>query len=367
MKIAVTGTRGFPSIQGGVETHCKELYSRLSTYENTEIIVFGRKYYSPPEKPKSYGGVRLKWLPTVISPKFETLCHTFLSILHAKKEGADIMHIHACGSGLLVPLAKILGMKVVFTHHGEDYKREKWGKTARRVLKQGEKTAVRYADSLICVSPHIGKTISEEYGKTAKILPNGINCNPKTSRMDEIKKFTADREKYILAVGRIDPGKGFHYLIEAYRQAGLLKENVGLIIVGGSEHASDYSENLKKLAEENGVIMTGSLPSEDVMALMDGACLYVLPSTHEGHPISLLEAMSMNKDILASDIPSCRLPQLTENDFFAPGDIDSLSEALIRKVNHPATRTYDLSEYDWDKIAAETHRIYRELMLTLQS
>ncbi len=34
MKIAVAGTRGFPGIQGGVETHCRELYTRIAARES---------------------------------------------------------------------------------------------------------------------------------------------------------------------------------------------------------------------------------------------------------------------------------------------------------------------------------------------
>lgn len=44
-----------------------------------------------------------------------------------------MLHIHAIGPALLVPYAKLLGMKVVFTHHGPDYDRDKWGFVAKTI------------------------------------------------------------------------------------------------------------------------------------------------------------------------------------------------------------------------------------------
>ena len=45
MKIVVTGTRGIPGIQGGVETHCQELYPLIAD-EQHEIIVIRRPNYA---------------------------------------------------------------------------------------------------------------------------------------------------------------------------------------------------------------------------------------------------------------------------------------------------------------------------------
>ena len=39
MKIVVVGTRGIPDIQGGVETHCEELYPRLAAMGHDVTVV----------------------------------------------------------------------------------------------------------------------------------------------------------------------------------------------------------------------------------------------------------------------------------------------------------------------------------------
>jgi len=45
MKIGVIGTRGFPEIQGGLETHCMELYIRLAKVYNVKVTVYRREPY----------------------------------------------------------------------------------------------------------------------------------------------------------------------------------------------------------------------------------------------------------------------------------------------------------------------------------
>ncbi len=96
---------------------------------------------------------------------------------------------------------------------------------------------------------------------------------------------------------------------------------------------------------------------------MSNAALFVLPSTHEGLPISLLEAMSYNLDVLVSDIPANRLPELKNDDFFTVDSITELTKSLSRKMNNPRhDRQYDLSNYNWDNIAKQTLEVYHQVL-----
>ena len=87
----------------------------------------------------------------------------------ARRVGADILHIHAIGPALLVPYAKMLGMKVVFTHHGPDYDRDKWGLAAKTMLKLGERMGCMFADDVIVISDVIRNLISRKYGRTNRV------------------------------------------------------------------------------------------------------------------------------------------------------------------------------------------------------
>ena len=118
MKIVVTGTRGIPNILGGVETHCEELFPRIAQ-KGIDITIIRRKSYVHDSLTR-YKGVELVDIETPKKKSFEAIIHTFKAIMKAKSLHADIVHIHAIGPALLTPLARLLGMKVVFTHHGPD-------------------------------------------------------------------------------------------------------------------------------------------------------------------------------------------------------------------------------------------------------
>ena len=150
MKLVVTGTRGIPDIMGGVETHCEELFPRIAA-KGVDTTLIRRKDYVR-DSLTEWKGVKLVDISAPKRKSYEAVVHTFRAVNKAKKLGADVVHIHAIGPALLVPYAKMLGMKVVFTHHGPDYDRDKWGFAAKSVLKLGERLGCRFADDVIVIS-----------------------------------------------------------------------------------------------------------------------------------------------------------------------------------------------------------------------
>ena len=81
MRIAILGTRGIPANYGGFETFAEQLSTRLVN-RGHEVTVYGRKHYASGHE-RSYQGVNLVVLPTIRHKYFDTVIHTFLSILHA--------------------------------------------------------------------------------------------------------------------------------------------------------------------------------------------------------------------------------------------------------------------------------------------
>lgn len=67
-----------------------------------------------------------KDLPAPKIKGFESAIHTICGVWYAYKQKADIVHIHAIGPSIAIPFAKLLGLKVVVTHHGPDYDRKNW-------------------------------------------------------------------------------------------------------------------------------------------------------------------------------------------------------------------------------------------------
>lgn len=362
MKIVVTGTRGIPGILGGVETHCEELYPRLAAMGHDITVIRRSSYITENNHISNYRGVKLLDVYAPRRKSIEAIVHTALAIIKARSLNPDLLHIHAVGPSLLVPFARLLGMKVVMTNHGPDYDRQKWGRLAKTVIKTGERFGTRWSNKVIVISKVIADILRRNYNRTdTRLIFNGVNIPEKSVSTAYIDWLGIEPGKYILAIGRFVKEKGFHDLIEAYSRLG----NCGyrLVIAGDADHEDEYSRRLKKLAADNGVVLTGFIKGSPLNEIMTNAALFVLPSYHEGLPIALLEAMSYNLDVVVSDIPANKLDSLSTDDFFLTGDITLLSEAIQRKLASPAiNRDYDLAPYNWDNIARQTETVYREVL-----
>lgn len=362
MKIVVTGTRGIPDISGGVETHCENLYPRIAAMGHDVTVLRRKCYVTDDNRIKEYKGVKLIDLYTPRKKSFEAIVHTFLAVLKARRLHADVLHVHAIGPAVMVPLARMLGMKVVMTNHGPDYDRGKWGRMAKMVLCRGEKWGTRYSNRVIVISTVIADILRNKYGREdTDLIFNGVNTPAEPVSTDYIESLGLTPGRYILTVGRFVKEKGFHDLIAAYRRLGL--NDIRLAIAGDSDHPDIYSEDLKREGKEAGVVFTGYIKGEKLNQLTHNAALFVLPSYHEGLPIALLEAMSQKLDVLVSDIPANKLKELNADDFFHVGDVEALAAAMERKLSRHATpRCYDLSAYNWDNIASDTVKVYKEIL-----
>ena len=353
MKVVVTGTRGIPEIQGGVETHCQELFPLIAA-AGVDVTVCRRRCYAKDDLTE-FHGVKIKDLYAPRRKSIEAAVSTLLGVFYAKRVKADWVHVHAVGPSIVVPVAKLLGLKVIMTHHGFDYERKKWGRFARWAIKSGEKMAARYADKIIVISRPIAERMAEEYGRTdTHLIYNGVPAAHPSPNTDFIESLGLTPGKYVLALGRIVPEKNFHQLIEAFDVKGYK-----LVIAGEPDHPDEYSENLTQQAADAGVIMPGFVRGEQLNQLMTNAALFCLPSSHEGLPITLLEAMSYGRDVLVSDISANRLEQLTDGDFFPVNDVEALRRSLREKLAAPRLhRAYDLTPYNWPAIAAQTLPLY---------
>lgn len=362
MKIVVTGTRGIPAILGGVETHCEELYPRLAAMGHDVTVIRRSSYVTDNNRISEYRGVKLLDVYAPRRKSIEAIIHTTLAVFKARTLNPDLLHIHAVGPSLLVPLARLLGMKVVMTNHGPDYDRQKWGKLAKTVIKTGERFGTRWSNKVIVISKVIADILKRNYGYTgSRLIFNGVNPPEKSTSTAYLDSLGIIPGKYILTIGRFVKEKGFHDLIKAYSRLGDC--GYQLVIAGDADHEDNYSRELKQLASDNGVILTGFIKGEPLNEVMTNAALFVLPSYHEGLPISLLEAMSYNLDVVVSDIPANCLDNLEPGDFFHAGDVDALASAIGRKLAaHTGCRTYDLTPYDWDNIARQTEQVYKEIL-----
>ena len=158
--------------------------------------------------------------------------------------------------------------------------------------------------------------------------------------------------------------KGFDRLIEAFKQ--LSPVSIKLVIAGDADYQDEYTQKLKEMCKgQKNICLVGFIKGEKLAQLYTYARIFVLPSTHEGLPIALLEAMSYNCPVLASDIPANKEIELPEECYFKSGDLSCLQQALKKQLENAQTErvSYNLSAYNWPNIAGQTKEIYNSLIL----
>ena len=364
MKIIVLGTRGFPNVQGGVETHCEELFPRLVKLGCDVEVITRKPYIAKNQRFFEYKGVKFKHLYAPKKKSIEAIVHSILGVFYARLQNPDILHIQAIGPSLVVPLGKLLGLKVVVTNHGPDYDRKKWGKLAKSVLKTGEKWGTKFADRIIVISSVIKDNLRKLYNiDDTDLIFNGVNIPTISNNIDYLEHIGVTKGKFIFSAGRFVEEKGFHDLINAYIK--LENSDYKLVIAGDSDHPSAYRDSLIKLAHDNKVILTGFIKGEKLHQLFSHAGLFVLPSYHEGLPIALLEAMSYNLKVLVSDIPANKAVKLDDIFYFSVGNIQELSKRIdnILNTNYKINyRKLIKDKYNWDIIAKKTYSVYKSLV-----
>ena len=217
---------------------------------------------------------------------------------------------------------------------------------------------------LFCLSG-VQKYFEEEYNRKTTYIPNGVN-EVKEIKSDIIeKKFNLKENEYILFLARIVPEKGLHYLIESYKQ---IKTDKKLVIAGGASHTNDYLKSIQDMIQDDDrIIMTGFVQGKELEELYSNCYLYCLPSSVEGMPLSLLEAMSYGCHCLVSDIEENI--QVTEKyaETFKKEDVEDLKN----KIEQELKKNYNMKsreikefisrKYDWNKIVEQTEELYKSV------
>lgn len=363
MYIMVLGLRSFPGVQGGVETHAEHLYPLLVKL-GSKVEVIARSPYMPKTNSSMYCGVRLLRLWSPRKNGFEAFIHSLLGVLYAAVKRPDILHIHAIGPAIMTPLARMLGLRVVVTHHGQDYDREKWGVFARWVLRTGERLGMRYSHQRIVISKVIADLVRSKYQCESVLIPNGVSLPVMPHTRSILDKFDLDAGRYILQVSRLVPEKKQLDLVRAFAMTDL--PGWKLVLVAALEPQDEYVRSVLSMAQTTpNVILTGFQCGLPLQELFAHAGAFVLPSSHEGLPIALLEALSYGLPVIASNIPANLEVGLPDNSYFPLGDVFALKNKLLAL---PKTKVDDKvreqirnnikERYNWESIAKRTLNVY---------
>lgn len=366
LRIAMIGQRGIPATYGGVEHHVEELGSRLADFGH-DVTVYCRTNYCP-QRTREYRGMRLRHLPTVGTKHLDTLVHSLVSTLDAAGGRYDIIHYHALGPGLMAPLARMTTTaRIVQTVHGMDNERAKWNRVGRSVLGLGAWTSARMPHETITVSRALADHYATHYGRQVTAVPNGVAPGHAVGSSRIRDRWGLFAGGYVLFVGRLVPEKQPDVLLRAFAD---VPGHLRLVIAGDSSHTDGYARTLRDLAARDPrVVMPGYVYGEELAELYGNAAAFVLPSSLEGLPLTLLEAISFGCPVVASDIPPHR--EVLRRDgpgrrLVPPGDERALRDAVIATLEArtsavaaaAALRGQVMARYDWDAVAADTCAVY---------
>lgn len=364
LRVMVVGLRGVVDVQGGIETHARKLYPLLARLGCDVEIVQRSPYYPRQRRRSLWHGIRLTYLWSPTTPVLETGVHSLLGVLYAALKRPDILHLHAIGPGLMAPLARALGLRVVLTHHSIDYQREKWGRVERWLLQAGERFGVTCANRPIAVSSVIGDSVMQRFGIGAHVIPNGAPIVVRASGRAALDRFDLTPRRYVLCVARLESTKRQLDLIAAFRRARM--KGWKLVIVGGLEPRCAYTRALEAaVAAEPDIVLTGYQTGTPLRELFTHAGLFAFPSAVEGHPIALLEALSYGLPVVASAIPANLGLPVPRDRFFPVGDLESLVDLLREAAAEiPDARCWRRirdqvrSSYSWRRAAGATKSVY---------
>lgn len=197
------------------------------------------------------------------------------------------------------------GVKTIVTIHDVIFLRypDLYSATYRRFFTRKMQYALRVADVIIAISEQTKRDIIDFFGIDAQriqVVYQGCNNRFREPVTDtavaEIKTRYRLPERYLLAVGAIEPRKNLSRLIEAMY---LAMTDLPLVAVGGK---NTYADRLAKEAQMLGVDLRylHDLPFADLPAVYKGAELFCYPSIFEGFGIPILEAMCVGTPVLTS-------------------------------------------------------------------
>lgn len=372
LRVAFIGQRGVPATFGGIEHHVEEIGARLAA-RGHHVTVFCRNNYAA-SRHSHHRGMRLCHLPTVSSKHLDAIVHSGISTVQALAGRYDVIHYHALGPGLLAPLPRYLSSSaVVLTVHGLDDERAKWGRVASAVLRTAGWMSARVPDATIVVSRALAAHYAAHHGRTAVHIPNGVEATEALPARDITTRFGLQRGGYLLFVGRLVPEKAPDLLIRAFQR---LPGDLTLVIAGGSSFTDEFVKHVRQLASAHPrVLLTGYVYGSLLTELYANAAAFVLPSSLEGLPLTVLEAASFATPVVASDIAP-HLEVVGEDApgsrVFRSGDENDLLAALTRAVADPhgervgaaELRDRVLRRYSWTAAVDATEALYRQVIAT---
>jgi glycosyltransferase involved in cell wall biosynthesis len=211
------------------------------------------------------------------------------------------------------------------------------------------------------------KYYEEKFNRPVHYIPTGVN-KVDLRKPDWIIEQGLEPNRYILFAARLVEEKGVHFLVEAFRP---IDTNMKVVIAGDAAHSESYKSKIRQMVNgDRRFLFPGFVSGIPLEELFSHAYLFCLPSTLEGLPIALLEAMSYGNCCVASDIPENLEALKNLGYLFESRNAKDLNRVLIDLIQHPEkaermkqiAKKYVLENYSWDEVTDKMERLYISLL-----
>ncbi|MDH4208047.1 MAG: glycosyltransferase family 4 protein [Anaerolineae bacterium] len=285
------------------------------------------------------------------------------------EEDFDILHAHEPMT-LPVPIMALTHSRAVNVGTFHAYR------DTHVIYKYGRRIFQPFFDKLqgkIAVSEAAKDTVARYFGGEFVIIPNGIDVDRfGGEHVSPIEQYLDGRPN-ILFVGRLEPRKGFRYLLQALPY---IKEEFpkARLIVVGAYRKDEVTAHLLYVREHHltGVKFVGRVSDDDLPRYYRTCDVFCAPSTgFESFGIVLLEAMAAGKPAVATDIPGYRdlLANGKEGLLAEPKNERALAQAIIHILKNPdlqrsmgAEGRAKARQYSWRRVALRVLEFYEELL-----
>lgn len=285
------------ALEGGVYNYFKDLSHFFGSEEtseniNTTIIYSGHRNGVNPKKVETEFsvGVKLVHLNMVreISP-IKDLKSIIRLIQELKKINPDVIHLHSSKAGVLGRIAAFFlfkKVKIFYTPHGYAFLRTDISKTTKKFYSVIEKSFQRIFGGTIIACGDTEFEIAKNIGP-AKLIRNGIDINFARQYFTE----KTNEKLTIGTIGRIT----FQKNPKLFNDIALKFPDFNFVWIGDGE--------LNHLITATNITITGWILDQNVVfKTLNSVDIYLQTSLWEGLPIAVLEAMALEKAIIATNI-----------------------------------------------------------------
>lgn len=253
-------------------------------------------------------------------------------------------------------------LRWIHTHHAlysPEYGKngiEPWQKELNDAMLNGAQNC----DVCICVSRWEQKTLSTEYGIESHYVPNGVDISYcESANPQRFQRKYGVTNKFVLWVGRHDPVKNpTDFILLAVDNPALQ-----FVMIGGITKKLIRTEY--KLPLPNNLKLLPLVPRQDVLDAISACQTLVVTSLREGLPTLVLEAMTLQTQIIVPNVAGC-LDATNGEDHarvYQLGNITQLGkltrEAYADTTLRAAARQRVLEEFDWRVVAKKLDQTYR--------